>query len=78
MSQFFVKPGQLFEIFQTHDLRFPFPDDWNELVFEIYECMCYEYRFHILAPRFGISLLRVDDLSILQEPTFQLFPDQRT
>ena len=30
----------LFEILHTHNLRYPFPNDWNELVFEIHECKC--------------------------------------
>ena len=30
----------LVEIFHTHNLRYPFPNDWYELVFEIHECEC--------------------------------------
>ena len=41
LSQFFreVWPA-LFEILHTHNLRNPFPNDWNELVFEIHEFKC--------------------------------------
>ena len=30
----------LFEILHTHNSCHPFPNDWNELVFEIHECKC--------------------------------------
>ena len=30
----------LFEILDTHNLRYPIPNDWNELVVEIHECKC--------------------------------------
>ena len=30
----------LFEILHTHNLRYPFPNDWNELVIELHECKC--------------------------------------
>ena len=34
-----VEPA-LFEILHTHNQHYPFPNDWNELVFEIHECKC--------------------------------------
>ena len=60
----------LFEILHTHLLRYPY--------LEIHECKCLEYQLYILASRFQISLLRVDDLHVLQELFSQLLPDQRT
>ena len=30
----------LFEILHTHNLRYPTPDDWNELVVEVHQCKC--------------------------------------
>ena len=30
----------LFEILHIHNWRYPVPNDWNELVFEIHECKC--------------------------------------
>ena len=36
------------------------------------------FNFYILASRFQILLLRVDDLFVLQELISQLLPDQRT
>ena len=50
----------------------------NELVFEIHECKCWEYHLYILASRFRILLLRVDDLFVLQELFSQLLEDQGT
>ena len=67
----------LFEILHTHHLRYPFPNDRNELVFEIHECKCQEYQLYILVSRFQSLLLRVDDLFLLQELISQLLPDQR-
>ena len=68
----------LFELLHTHNLRYPFPNDWNGLSVEIHECKCGEYPLYILASRFQISLLRVDDLFVVQVPTSQFLPDQRT
>ena len=68
----------LFEILHTDNLRDPRPNDWNELVFEIHECNCQEYQLYILASRFQISLLRVDDLFVLQELISQHLLDQGT
>ena len=45
----------LFDILHTHNLRYPIPNDWNELAFEIHECKCLEYQLYILASRFQIS-----------------------
>ena len=68
----------LFEILHTHNLQNPFPNDENELVFEIHKCKCEEYQLCILASRFQILLLRADDPFVLQERFSQLLPDQRT
>ena len=68
----------LFEILHTGNVRYPFSNDWNELVFEIHECKCSEYQLYILALRFQLLLLRVDDLFVLQELFSQLLRDQRT
>ena len=38
----------LFEILHTHSLRYPMPNDWNDLVFEIHECKCEEYQLYVL------------------------------
>ena len=39
---------------------------------------CQEYQVYIIALRFRILLLRVDDLFVLQELISHLLPDQRT
>ena len=57
----------LFEIPHAHNLRNPFPNDWNEFAFQIHEFKCEENQLYILASRFQISLLRVDDLFVVQE-----------
>ena len=38
----------LFEILPAHNLRYPFPNDWNDFVFEIHECKCEENPLYIL------------------------------
>ena len=57
LSQFFKKPGLLSSL-HTHNLHSQFPNDWNELVFEIHEWNCQEGQLHILASRFQILLLK--------------------
>ena len=68
----------LFEILHTHNERYPFPNDWNELFFEIHECKCSEVSTSHSCFKFQILPLRVDDLFVLQELISQLLPVQRT
>ena len=78
LNQFFVKSSLLssrFFIPIIHVIHFQ--TIGIELVFEIHECKCWEYQLYILASRFPILFLRVDDHFVLQELFSQLLPDQR-
>ena len=73
-----VSFSKCFFSLSQHDLHSPFPNNWNELVFEIHEWKYQEDQIYILASRFEILPLRVDGLFVLQELISQHLLGQRT